>query len=204
MRHKHKREDYDFRELKDSTAAPSALKRARGGRADDPESRQEADSHERQASKDHLKTHTKRRPARSTKRKAVEMSGKPPRQRLDRPRRKKFADGGSPYSGASGYVPTVAIVPGHTIPTGAPPQDTTMQAAAAALGAWGKQNNSNSNNSNSNWTPDLGYAVYNNGTPVGIMGAAPFAGGPDDIGSKRGGRISRHRPKAKAKNRRAG
>ena len=61
MRQRHKREDYDFRQLKDATTAPP-VKRARGGRTGDPAARQEAGNHERHASKDPLTAHTKSRP----------------------------------------------------------------------------------------------------------------------------------------------
>ena len=93
MRHRHKREDYDFRQLKDATTAPP-VERARGGRTGDPAARQEAGNHDRHASKDPLTAHTKSRPAHRTKKKAVEMSGQPPRHRGDRPNRKGRAAGG--------------------------------------------------------------------------------------------------------------
>jgi len=60
-----------------------------------------------------------------------------------------------------------------------------MGQLAAGMAALGKSGNSNANNNSQNNNPvDLGYAVYNNGTPVGIMGVAPFA-------EKRGGRVNK-------------
>ena len=90
MRQRHKREDYDFRQLKDATTAPPA-KRVRGGRTQMP-ARGNAELHEPNTAKD-VRTHSKSR-AHSTKRKAVEMSGQPPRHRGDRPNRKGLRPAG--------------------------------------------------------------------------------------------------------------
>lgn len=129
------------------------------------------------------------------------VSGAQPKRRADRaPRRKqKFADGGAPYAasatpygGVVSYVPAVQIAPGHFTPPAIPAQpDLTAQIMSAGIANFGK--NLGTNNENNSNPVDLGYAIYSNGTPIGIKGIAPFAGGPQDIsvGSKRGGRIER-------------
>jgi hypothetical protein len=96
MRQRHKREDYDFRQLKDRSLKSPPAKRARGGRSQMP-ARGNAELHEPNTAKD-VRTHSKSR-AHSTKRKAVEMSGQPPRHRGDRPNRKGLTTGGA--SGAA-------------------------------------------------------------------------------------------------------
>jgi hypothetical protein len=203
-----------FAALRESIFAPPPAKRARGGRpemrvAGNPDVFKEAEGEEPYAAGD-LKTPArgKRRsaPARSGK-SLGGMTGQKSKHRPDkRPRGgRQFADGGStggmPYGGSGMMlipIPQTPITPGRGAPPApAPYQDNTLtQLGAAGLSALGHQNNNNSNDSN--WKPDLGYAVYSNGTPIGIKGVAPFAGGPDDIsvGARRGGRI-KHRKKGR-------
>jgi hypothetical protein len=137
-----------------------------------------------------------------TKSKSVVMSGAPPRHRADRaPRGKKLASvGGS--SGVSGlltnpYIAVLPITPGHGAPNPPPvPQDQSAQSVNAFANLLGKVGSNQG--SNNNQTPvDTGYAIYSNGTPVGIKGVAPFAGSAQDISSKRGGRVRGQRNRHK-------
>jgi hypothetical protein len=96
------------------------------------------------------------------------------------------------------WIPQIAITPGHGAPNPpAVPADQSAQQIAAFANAIGKANSGGG--SNANWTPDLGYALYDNGTPIGIKGVAPFAGSAQDIsvGSKRGGRVRNERKRQK-------
>ena len=131
------------------------------------------------------------------------MTGVAPQHRADRAsrRKQKFADGGAPYApsatpygGVVSYVPAVQLAPGHFTPPAVPSTpDFTQQLMTAGIANFGKNWGTNNENDSNGKSPDLGYAIYSNGTPIGIKGIAPFAGGPQDIsvGSKRGGRIER-------------
>jgi hypothetical protein len=185
---------YNFRELKDSTITPPPLKRARGGRT-------ELEGRDSYAEGDPKtpRARSKRRAAGPRGRTALgHMTGGGVKHRADRPARGR-ASGGS--SGYSGPIPPELLSPTFTIthgngpppPPNIPVDQSSAQLLNAATSLLGKSNATNNNSNNDNWRPDLGYAIYSNGTPVGIKGVAPFAGGPDDIsaGSKRGGRINR-------------
>jgi hypothetical protein len=134
--------------------------------------------------------------------KSVVMSGPHPKHRADRaPRGKKRASGGSSSSSSSGlsfgalpggipWLPSIAITPGRGAPNPPPvSQDQGAQQMAAFANAIGKTN-SGGGSGQSNKPQDLGYAVYSDGTPIGIRGIAPFADAAQDISaSKRGGRV---------------
>jgi hypothetical protein len=195
---------YDFRALKDHTTGRPPAPRARGGRtempaAGNPDVFKEDDGGEGYAAGD-LKTPArgKRRTTRARNGKALgAMSGATPKHRADRvPRRKKFAVGGGaassePLAGMMSVLPVVPITPGHTMPAaGAPPPDFGQQMINAGIGMLGKNWPKNDDDSKNQKSVDTGYAVYSNGTPIGIKGVAPFAGGPDDVSAqKRGGRV---------------
>jgi hypothetical protein len=199
---------YDFRALKDHTTGRPPAPRARGGRtkmpaAGNPDVFKQDDGGEGYAAGD-LKTPArgKRRTTRARNGKALgAMSGATPKHRADRvPRRKKFAVGGGaassePLAGMMSVLPVVPITPGHTMPAaGAPPPDFGQQMINAGIGMLGKNWPKNDDDSKNQKSVDTGYAVYSNGTPIGIKGVAPFAGGPDDIGAqKRGGRVKSER-----------
>jgi hypothetical protein len=189
-----KRVHHSYAELRDDIFAPPPVKRARGGRT-------EGESRDSYAEGDPKKPRerSKRRAAGPRGRTALGlMTGGGVKHRADRPARGR-ASGGS--SGYSGPIPPELLSPTFTIthgngpppPPNIPVDQSSAQLLNAATSLLGKSNATNNNSNNDNWRPDLGYAIYSNGTPVGIKGVAPFAGGPDDIsaGSKRGGRINR-------------
>jgi hypothetical protein len=196
---------YDFRALKDHTTTPP-VPRARGGRtemraAGNPDVFKEADGDEGYAAGDlKMPARGKRRATRARNGKTLgTMSGATPKHRADRaPRRKKFAVGGTassgPLAGMMSVLPVVPVTPGHTMPAaGAPPPDFGQQMINAGISMLGK-NWPKDDDSKSEKPVDTGYAVYSNGSPIGIRGIAPFAGGPDDISAqKRGGRVKSKR-----------
>jgi hypothetical protein len=197
---------YDFRALKDHTTTPPAP-RARGGRTEmrvaaNPNVFKEADGDRGYAAGD-LKTPArgKRRTTRARRGKSLgAMSGATPKHRADKRSRggRKRADGGyaGPYggSGAIGYVPAAAPITSHFSAPAVPnTPDFAQQMINAGISMLGK-NWPKDDDSKSEKPVDTGYAVYSNGTPIGIRGVAPFAGGPDDISAqKRGGRVKSKR-----------
>jgi hypothetical protein len=148
---------------------------------------------------------SKRRAAggRSRKSKLMHMAGETAKHRVDRaPRRKKqkLADGGAPYGGATGYVPAVQLQPAHfSAPVAPQTPDFTQQMISAGIGMLGKNWPKNDDDSKNEKPVDTGYAVYSNGTPIGIKGVAPFAGGPQDNSQNRGGRVRYHHRQHKGK-----
>ena len=132
---------YDFRELKNHTTSP--VPRARGGRtqmraAGNPDVFKEADGEEAYAEGDLRApaTRGKRRAARPRSRNERKtlgsMAGVTPKHRADRRARgiQKRADSGytGPYSGATGYVPVVAIANRSLVEAGGA-ADTRLHAA---------------------------------------------------------------------------
>jgi hypothetical protein len=107
---------------------------------------------------------------------------------------------GMPYSGGKSWIPSNSITHGQGAPR--PPQATDpnaqMKQVAAAAGALRNPNQGVSGNNpatvginpqgqfTSGPGVNTGYAMYDNGTPTGIMGVAPFA--PAE-GSWRGGKV---------------
>jgi hypothetical protein len=200
------KQHYDnFRALKDDTTAPMPppVRRARGGRtemrvAGNPDVVKEAEGEE-PYDKGDLKpgTRGKRRAARARSKKTKSlgiMSGSPPKHRADkraRGGRKKLASGGGSSSlFGNPWISSVAITPGHGAPNPPPvPQDQSAQQIAAFSNAI-KNTGSSGNSNNNNFTPDLGYEIFDNGQAVGVKGIGPIAGGRDDISAqKRGGRV---------------
>jgi hypothetical protein len=170
---------YNFRELKDSTTTPPPLKRARGGRT-------EGESRDSYAEGDPKtpRARSKRRAAGPRGRTALGfMTGGDVKHRADK-RARRRASGGSSGSGSNSIIPPELLSPTFTITHGngppPPPNIPVDQSSAQSLNAFanllGKAGTNNNQNS-SNFTPDLGYAIYSNGTPIGIKGVAPFAGG---------------------------
>jgi hypothetical protein len=217
-----KRVHHSFAEVRDAIFAPPPQRRARGGRtgmvvAGNRDVIREAQGDESYA-KGNLRDGAKRRAAtgRTKKPKSLgAMSGGPVKHRADRPSRRKLASGGTPggalmagFPGA-GIFPVIPITGGSGAPKGVPiPPDTSPQQMAqfsnaiASFSKQGQNNQKNSQPSNNQPPVDLGRAVYSDGTPIGIMGVAPFAGSPDDIsangGQKRGGRVREaRRPKTR-------
>jgi hypothetical protein len=192
----------DWRDVRDASHdtggrndLPRPSPRARGGRT---ETRSSVEPDVKSSG-----ARSKRRAAGSrsgTKAKSVVMSGAPSRHRADRaPRGKKLASGGSSSGGllTNPYIAVVPITPGRGAPNPpAPAQDQSVQQISALANALGK---TSGNQSSNNQTPvDTGYAIYSNGTPIGIKGVAPFAGSAQDISaSKRGGRVHQRRQKGK-------
>ena len=119
--------------------------------------------------------------------------------------RKRLASGGSSglslgaLPGGIPWIPQIAITPGHGAPNPpAVPADQSAQAVNAFANLLAKAG-SNQGSSNNQTPVDTGYAIYNDGTPIGIKGVAPFAGSAQDIsvGSKRGGRVRNERKRQK-------
>jgi hypothetical protein len=201
----------NFRALKDDTTAPAPppARRARGGRtemrvAGNPDVFKEAEGEE-PYDKGDLKPGTRGRRraprARSEKAKSLgTMSGATPKHRADkqaRGGRKKLASGGGSSLFGNPWISPVAITHGHGAPNPPPaPQDQSAQQIASLSNAM--KNSGLSGSGASNKSQDLGYAVYSDGTPIGIRGIAPFAGSDQDISaSKRGGRVREHASRTK-------
>jgi hypothetical protein len=110
---------------------------------------------------------------------------------------------GMPYGGGMSYVPVVQMPHGNGPPNAPnipnqqqtnPLQNMTQGAELAKL--FGNNNSGNAGittgnlNASGQFTSgpgtNLGFAIYDDGSPVGIMGVAPFA-------SKRGGRVKSNR-----------
>ena len=144
---------YDFRELKNHTTSP--VPRARGGRtqmraAGNPDVFKEAEGEEAYAEGDLRApaTRGKRRAARPRSRNERKtlgsMAGVTPKHRADRRARgiQKRADSGytGPYSGATGYVPVVAMPTAHWSGPAVPQTpDYTPQLINAGIGMLGKK-----------------------------------------------------------------
>jgi hypothetical protein len=200
-----------FADVRDAIFAPKPAQRARGGRievrvSDNPDVYKEASGDAPYAEGDPKtpKARGKRRAAGPRGRTALGlMTGGGVKYRADR-RARRRASGGSSGSGSNSIIPPELLSPTFTITHGngpPPPPAIPADQSAASLNAlanmFAKAGSNNQSNNNNNQPVDLGYAIYSNGTPIGIKGVAPFAGGPDDIstGAKHGGRVHQRKRK---------